>query len=451
VTAVAQGVKPVFSQHAIRSGSGLTRLSWAMLAALAAGLLWGGWSWWGLRCYRRALAAIRTEMQVGRPGHAARKLRDLLAWKPGSDEAAYLLGICEQARGRPQEAAAAWAQVPPSSPFAAQALQGRMEQEVHRGRLAVAEKLVCDALEDPRIRGSGLTLVLGLIYSQQGRIEEAGRLIEETWERLGRAGEATWDRAIPLVRLHIRLRRDPPPVAAIRAFLEQAARRAPDDDRVWLGKANLAIRAGSYDEAARWLDACQRSRPEDVPVWEARLSWAVATNQFEAVRQAAQHLSAGWATPARVARLAAWMAARRGDAEAERQALERLVAADPTDHHAWDRLVELAAKPGQTGRAADLRSRKAQTERLQARYQVLDQRNQPIRDAAEMARLAEQLGHRFEARAFLTVAVAADPQRDDLRSDLARLNRDGQTRIGQGRTLAEILAHEFDATPCQPR
>ena len=128
---------------------------------------------------------------------------------------------------------------------------------------------------------------------------------------------------------------------------------APDDDRVWLGKANLAIRAGSYDEAARWLDACLRRRPEDVPVWRARLDWAVATNRVAEAREAAEHLPAEESTPAQVHRLAAWFAARRGDVESERRALERLIAADPADFAALDRLAELADRDGQPDRAAE--------------------------------------------------------------------------------------------------
>ena len=38
-----------------------------------------------------------------------------------------------------------------------------------------------------------------------------------------------------------------------------------------------------------------------------------------------------------------------------------------------------------------------------------------------MARLAEQLGREFEARAFLTLAVAENPDREDLRRELGRL------------------------------
>ena len=91
-------------------------------------------------------------------------------------------------------------------------------------------------------------------------------------------GEGALEPAIKLVRQHIELTEKPIPVGNIRAFLDQAARLAPDDDRVWLGRANLAIRTGAFDEAQRWLDACLRLRPEDFPVWRARLSWGIATN-----------------------------------------------------------------------------------------------------------------------------------------------------------------------------
>jgi len=373
-----------------------------------------------------------------------------LSWKPDSDEAAYLLGVCEKALGRPQAAAALWSRIAPSSPFAAQAIQGRMELEIDRGRLADAEQLVRNALDDSRIEGPSLPLALGLLYAQQGRLDEAGRLIEETWNRIERTGAANWERAIPLVRMHIRLRLDAPPTQAIRAFLEKAAQRSPDDDRVWLGRANLATRAGSYDEAARWLDACLRRRPTDVPVWQARLSWALATNRIETIHQAAQNLPADELTPARIHALAARLAARLTDVE--RRALEGVIAADPTDFTAWDRLAELAAQDAQTGRAAALATQKAEIHRLQARYQALDERNQPIRDAEEMGRLAEQLGQRFEARAFLTVAVAANPEREDLRRDLARLDQQSRASTSSpGQTLDEILAIELIATQPGPR
>ena len=55
------------------------------------------------------------------------------------------------------------------------------------------------------------------------------------------------------------------PVEGVRRFLEWAGREAPADDRVWLGRANLATRMGLYDEAASWLDRCESRRPASVP------------------------------------------------------------------------------------------------------------------------------------------------------------------------------------------
>jgi tetratricopeptide (TPR) repeat protein len=149
--------------------------------------------------------------------------------------------------------------------------------------------------------------------------------------------------------------------------------------------------------------------------------------------------------------LAAWLAARRGDRAAQRRALERLIAADPADLAAWDRLAELARREGQPDRATELHRRKGAIDQLRACYEKLYQRNQPARDAAEMARLAEQLGRRFEARAFLTVAIAVDPHRDDLRRDFARRERPVPTTPEAAGTLADALAADgARAKPTDP-
>ena len=73
------------------------------------------------------------------------------------------------------------------------------------------------------------------------------------------------------------------------------------------------------------------------------------------------------------------------------------------------RLAQLAEKEGQTDRIAELLGKKREIDRLKARYEKLHKRRQPVRDAAEMAQLAEQLGRGFEARAFLTLAISEDP------------------------------------------
>ncbi|MFI5454438.1 MAG: tetratricopeptide repeat protein [Isosphaerales bacterium] len=414
-----------------------------LLAIVALGLLWGGWKWWELRRYRRAMAEIEEDLGAGRNALAARNLGALLAWRPGSDEAAYFLGMCERARGRTEAAAEAWARIPPGSLFASPAIEGRITLQIERGRLADAEQLIKNAMADPRSDASGLSLLLGPVYCLQGRVEEAERVIEASWDHLAATGQGATEAAITLVRLHIELQRTGTPVEAVRTFLDQAARSAPDDERVWLGKANLAIRTGSYDEAARWLAACLRGRPDDVPVWRARLNWAMATGRVAEARLAMKHLPAAESTPAQVQKLAAWFAAQRGDAASERRSLERLITVDPTDFTALDRLAELAVKDDQPDRAVELRRKKTEIDRLEARYQELYGRYQPRRDAAEMARLAEQLGRRFEARAFLTVPALIVPERDDRRRDLARLNLRTDAIEEPGRTLADVLAPEL--------
>jgi thioredoxin-like negative regulator of GroEL len=392
------------------------------------------------------MAEIEDEMDSGRHGTAARRLNALLAWQPDSEEALCLLGECELARGHPEAAEAAWARVPPASRFAPRAILGRMQIQMERGRLAAAEQIIWDALNDPRVDAASLPILLGPVLCQQGRLEETLRLLEARWEALNRSGGGASEAAINLVRAHIALRRSPDSIEVIRSALDQAAARAPEDDRVWLGKANLAIRVGAYDEAARWLDACLKRRPEDVPVWRARLDWAMATNRVPEARDALKHLPVEASSPAQVARLTAWLAARRGDLAGKRRALERLIAADPTDATAFNRLAELAVREGQPARAAELRHQKAEVDELTARYHKLYQRNQPKRDAARMARLAEELGLTFEARAFLTVAASVEPGRDELRRHLAQLEQRARMIKGAGQTLAEILAAELEAT-----
>jgi predicted Zn-dependent protease len=413
-----------------------------LLAAVVAVVTWGGRRAWDVQRHRRALAEIQEEMDHGRHGTAVRKLVALLDRRPDSEEALYLLGACESGRRRIQAADQAWVRVPPGSPFAERAIQGRLQLRMERGRLAEAEQIVQAALADPRIDSSGLPILLGPLYCYQGRLDEALRLIEARWEDLDRVGEGDSGEAINLVRAHIGLQQSPVSIAVIRSTLDQAGRLAPEDDRVWLGEANLAIRVGAHDEAARWLDDCLRRRPADLPVWRARLDWALATDRVPEVREALKHLPVEGSTPALVERLAAWLAARRGDDTAERRALERLVAADPAAFAAWDRLAELALREDQPTRASELRRQKAEIEQVTARYHELYQRNQPIRDAAQMAHLAEQLGRRFEARAFLTVAVAAAPDTQDLRRDLARVSQRANTPDQAGRTLADAVDRE---------
>jgi enediyne biosynthesis protein E4 len=430
------------------------RLVWVrvLVLAVAAGVVYGGWRLVREWRYRTALVEIREQLQAGRHGVAARNLAALLAREPDSDEAAYLLGLCEKFRGRTKAADEVWARIPPGSRFAPPAIVGRAVMHVDRGQFADAERLLTRALSDPRIDGFELRRFLAPLYWQEGRVQETRRLVEANWEVLNQSGRGGSDQAIELVRLHIALGVGMASAESVRAFLDSAEQLAPGDERIGLGKANLAIRQGAFDEAARGIEACLRRHPEDVPAWRARLDWAMATGRVAEARDALDHLPAAESDPAEVHRLVAWFAARRGDVASERSALQQLAEADPADGAAFDRLAELAVREGQPARAAELRKRKAEIDPVKAEYQQLLLRDQPVRDAARMAELAEQLGHRFEAKVFASVALASEPGRDDLRAALARLQSEsrGAAAVGPGPTLAAAVGEPSAAHGALP-
>jgi thioredoxin-like negative regulator of GroEL len=418
---------------------GRRRWALALTFVLAGVILWGAWALWSDGQYREAIARIELEMANGRFGIAARDLRALLERDPGSDEAAVLLGRCEKERGRFEAAAKALARVPPGSPFAHQATLARMRLAHDQGQFSRAEEIINDAAADPRNDGPHLRFLLVPIYSQLGLLDEAKRLIEERWEHLRQAGEGASEPAVELVRMHFELDFRPNPAADVRTYLEQASRMAPDDDRVWLGRANLAIRTGDFAEARRRLDACLGRRPEDASVWASMLRLGVAANRVEVVHEALAHLPAEGSGPGQLHRLEAWLSARRGDVDSERRDLESLVMADPADLKAIDRLADLATQAGEPARAAELRLRQAEIRRLLARYDDLFARYQPIRHAVEMAGIAERLGRTFEAMVFLSLAIAEDPDRLDLRQTLERLSQRPAGPTSHGKPLTQLI------------
>jgi enediyne biosynthesis protein E4 len=416
---------------------------WAavILPAIAiGGLSWCGWRWWDVRRHRDAMARIELAMQNGRYAAAARDLSSLPARSTDSDRAAYLLGVCEKARGRAPEADAVWASIRPDSPFSGRAVAGRIDILVEQGRLADAEQLIERSADALGSAGSALRMLLIPTFVQEGRAEEAERLIESRWRNLDAKGEGASEQAINLARLHMELRWNVPPVDSVRAYLDQVGRLAPDDDRIWLARANLAIRVGSHDEAARWIDACLGRRPADRSVWRTRLDWAMRTNRLAVVRTALKHLPAELATPAEVHRLSAWLAAACGDIERERRELAALITEAPEDFEALERLEKL--ERGETAKTVTAASRRqrAEIEGAQARYRELYRRNQPARDAEEMAHLAERLGQRFEAIVFLAVALADEPDHADQReAAFHRLKESAHEPDDAGQSLFDRL------------
>ena len=430
------------------------RQSRVVLAIVFVGLLvWGGWSWWADRRFREEITAIELEMANGRFAIAARDLNVLLEREPSSGEAAFLLGRCEQERGAHQL-------LPRRSRGSRQDLRTRTRRSWHacgspttKGNSRPPKSSSVKSLTIRAVIEPTCVRMLVPIFSQLGRLDEAERLIEDWWEHLYELGEGASEPAIDQVRMLIELAFRPNPVENVRTYLDQASKLAPDDDRVWLGRANLAIRTGAFDEANRLLDACLSRRPEDVPVWRARLDWGVAANKPDAVEQAMKHIPAAAASLAQIVRLSAWFCAHLGDVAGERRQLEALVATNPDDLTALERLAQLAVQRGQPALALDFGRKKKAIERVRARYLKLFDRNQPSRDAEVMSHLADQLGRTFEARGFLTIEIAEDPAADDLRVRLLELNHKSRAVEHRTESLADAVARALgnDGTNAEKR
>ena len=335
--------------------------------------------------------------------------------------------------------------VTPGSSFSARAINARLSLLINDGRFADAERLINEAVQDPRTEPTAVRILLLPIFTQQDRLEDAERLVEERWQHLYETREGTSELAINLARLHIELVSMPNPTEAVRPEIERAAKMAPDDDRVWLGQANLATRTGDMDAGERWLDACYLRRPDDIPVWRARTRWAMAAGRIEVVRDGLSRLQAVEPTSAQVCHIEAWLAAKQADLAGEHQALDRLIASAPADLDALKRLAELARQDGNHARAAEFHRRQIEVERQTARYLKLYERNQPIRDAAEMGQLAERLGRSFEARVFLGLAAAESLNRDDAKRSLQSLRQHSAALAQTKGTLTAAVAAQRSA------
>lgn len=427
-----------------KAGVRLRRLRQGVIGVsfLFAGLIWAVYAWSGALAYRKAMAEVRVQMSAGRFATAARKLDAVLDRYSKSDEAAYLLGVCEWQSGDLRGAAAAWTRIEPGSPSSERALAAYAQALFSRGRLRALEEFVSTVCRDARHDATGVRALLIPSLRQTGRVAEAQQLAAARWRYLAETGRASRDLAVRMLRMHIELADRPPSIESWRAFNIESSRRAPDDDRVWLSRADLAIMVGDLDEANRWIQACLKARSNDVPTWQSRLRWAMAAGRVEEVAEALKHLPAG-ESPAQVHRISAWIAARRGNLAVEQCELERLIAVAPADLPALSRLIELAEKDGRFAIAAELIAKKAKVIRLQALYAQFHDRQQPVRHAVEMAQIAEKLGRTFEAQAFLTLAAIENPGRDILRRDIERLIRSDLPGTTSEGTMSQAVASEL--------
>jgi enediyne biosynthesis protein E4 len=429
----------VVREFLARLWSRSTRRRLLSLTVLTAGLGYGAAAgveaWW----YRVELARADREVASGRYGPALGRLERLSARWPRRAEVEYPRGVCAAALGHVEAALTAWERVPRDSPLGPRAILNRAQLALEHGRLAIAEAAVELVLMDLGEIGKRASRLADQIDLYTGRQRAISRRIETRWP-------VSSDQP-GLLRLHWQLDSQPTPILAIRETLDRMARDAPEDDRVWLGQVGLATRIGHYEIADQLLGKCEARRPDDPDVVQARLQWALDAGRPDDAARAASRLPAFRVSSAEVAAVSARLGALRGDTSAERAALERRVILEPSAAPAWDRLAELATRDGAHESATRYRARKTQIDRATDLYRMLMGRSAAGDHPreAELARAADALGRRFEARGWWSIRVRQVPDDREARAALDRLAH-AEPPTFAGRTLADLIPGQLLAS-----
>ena len=224
----------------------------SLVSLFVVGAVWGGWYWFEEKRFQQTLLQAETDFTGGRYHLARQRLSVLTKQRPGSSEAAYQLGLCEEKLGHFDAALRVWSEVAPDSAFHVKASIGRVLVLMNSGRFSQAEELLASL---PRGKGpyaAHLQQQFEDVLRTEGRMQECRRLIAQSWP-------GSSDPPGVLKRLYL-LETSPFPVD----FVKAAIKRGPaDDDRIWLAEAHLAIWSGRFADAARWLDACEKKLPDD--------------------------------------------------------------------------------------------------------------------------------------------------------------------------------------------
>ena len=401
----------------------------AGVAILAVGT-YAGLSSWRVRSefYRAKESIARGDMESAR-----RRLASLVASRPGAlgGQIDYWLGVSEAARGHDEAALSAFGRVPRGFAYEPSGAYFEARANLQKGRLRAAERRLVEALGRGGPGLNRLRTLLVRVYEVEVRFADtAGPLHDSLAEASNPVAVLSqlWSHEQPAL-----------PIETLRTALDEADRMAPDDDRVWLGRARLAISIGHWDDAETWLRRCADA-PDDA-FWMARLEWARGADRPADALDALRRISPGHLSPAARLTWRAWLLEVRGDHLRERQTLERLLRIEPHDRHALGRLAELVTLEGQSDRAAEIRRLLAETD------QALDEYRRSITGAGQlddapsrlaMGRLAETGGRRFDARAWYALALKVDPGFADASAALARI--DAASRSSSAEPLGDPWA-----------
>lgn len=378
----------------------MSKRGWVVLAVAALTVVLGLalvelWS-------RNEVHEARKAYNEGRYKHARDSLRPLAEGAFRRDEATLLLGEAELALGRGDAAEAVWRRISPHSPWAGKAALRIARQALHRHQVNSAEELLRRALLEKGSEGIEAAQTLMLLCKLEGRFAEARLAIYRT--------EGVLSDPMDLVREHFRLVNEPYDSATFSAWIEKAAKAAPEDPRVRLAKANLAIGESRLAEAKAWLDSYSKAGAPDSPVRRAQLAWAMASGDFElALDQFLTLAPDAWVwTTDDLAAVETWFARQADDETAEEEALARLGGTCVGPIGTLDRRVELALKRSDRPRATALRAKKRELDLAYAEYPRLCLSPSAKQYVGRLVELAHTLGRSYEEACLRAIAAAPD-------------------------------------------
>jgi tetratricopeptide (TPR) repeat protein len=370
--------------------------------------------------FQSALEQARQEIGRRRWAAANQRLRALgpLGRLWGGDEVAYLVGVCEWKAGNRQAALKAFRSIPLGSRFDCPAAAFQAEALVMNWQLRAAEDQLVRVMRPGRPGLSTVRTMLVRLGRMEARFGEV-----RAWLR---AGFAEADDPVDLLRKLWALDRGGAPVQGLRENLEEALRRSPEDDRVWLGLGRVATLEGRFDEASNWLRRCSSRHPDDQAILQAWLDWSRSSGSTSELRRFLASPRGAEFEP--VERLAdrAWLAQRACATDLEEQALECWLQKAAHNPVALERLGTLAAQAGAYARAEELRRRKARVDEALDRYQRRIESHESfasLADRVAMAQVADEAGRPFDAEAWCTLAERIEPGNPQVATIRQRLNR----------------------------
>ena len=387
---------------------------------------------------QRSLTAELTEareaLSAKRFGLARQRLARLADRWTNDGEVFFLLGNSELALGKRDDALLSWARVPASSPFFGRAAIARVSRMVEKGHYSTAESLLLDALADPSLPGRyDLERALIRVYRYQGRFHEVRPLIRALWCRAPQPG--------PVLKELWGFDMAPKPVELLKSSLSTADK---NDDRVWLGCANHAILTGQFAEASSWLERCLSRRPDDLAVWQAQLELALATNDGGGFWAALTHLPSRHFEEAEILAFRALLAANNNDLEREEHELSSLIACDPGNANALERLAVLNAESGRHREAEALHRRRDEISQAREKCRQILQDGLDVPNRAHvLAELSAKLGRTFDAQAWSILAEAGLGARGGDQTGLTSPNSSPLPASVVARAAALSAAHQI--------